>query len=98
MLAVSTDLCFGLSLFREPGKLAKGSKTASSKAATHNPCRCQAGQRRSARERSTVAAAITHVIQRVFVKYVTAISGIEFICLLLPCRAPAPLPNRSTPE
>src|SRR5580658_2165655 len=98
MLAVSADLCVGSWVFREPRKLAVGSNTASSKAATHSPCRCEAGQRRNARERSTVTAAMTPVIQRVFVKYVIAISGIEFISLLLPCCAPAHPPNRSTLE
>src|SRR5947209_18776698 len=98
VLAAATDYERGLSLFREPRKLAKGSNTVSSKAATHNACRCEEGPRRNARERSTVTATMTHVIQRAFVTYVTTISLIGFIGLFPPCRARAPLPNRSTPE
>src|ERR1700721_26050 len=77
-LAAATDSELSLSLFREPRKLAKGSNTVSSKAATHNACRCEEGPRRNARERSTVTAAMMHVIQRAFVTSVTQIYSIGF--------------------
>src|SRR5579872_3923422 len=98
VFAAAPDSGLGLSLFPEPRKLAKGSNTASSKAATHSACRCEAGPRRNARERSTVTAAMTHVIHRAFVTYVTTISFTGFIGLSPPSRARAPLPKRSTSQ
>ena len=77
--AAATGSDLGLSLLREPRKLAKGSDTASSRAATHKACRYEEGQRRSARERRDVAAAMTNIIHKAFVTYVTTISLIGFM-------------------